>query len=219
MICRLWRGVVSACKAEEYRAYQLEVGPPGYRKIRGNVAAYMLGRRLSERYEIAMVTLWDSWESVRAFAGNPVDAARYYDRDFDFLIDPPETVEHFEVRLTANVAGQEEKGSILRLWRSRVCPERLEEARRWEVELGVPGYRQTEGNQGIYFLERLPEEHCEVGMLTFWRSYDAVRRFAGDPLERADYDEYHRRGLTYLVNPPEEVEHFDVLFAGREPAV
>ena len=29
------------------------------------------GRR-GETYEIAMVTLWDSWDAIRAFAGDPI---------------------------------------------------------------------------------------------------------------------------------------------------
>lgn len=97
MIIRLWRGRVAAERAAEYRAYQSEVGPPNYREVPGNLGVYMMGRELGEQYEIAMLTLWESWEAIRAFAGEPVDRARYYERDFDFLIDPPETVEHFEV--------------------------------------------------------------------------------------------------------------------------
>ena len=97
MILRLWRGRVPTERADEYTDYQRQVGPPNYRKISGNQGVLMLGRELGDEYEVAMVTLWSSWEAVEAFAGQPVDAARYYERDFDFLIEPPEKVEHFEV--------------------------------------------------------------------------------------------------------------------------
>ena len=216
MICRIWRGQVPMEKAEEYRRYQSEVGPPGYRKIPGNKVAHMLGRDLGERYEIAMLTLWESWEAVRAFAGEPVDAAYYYERDFDFLIDPTEKVEHFEVRETAHM-GHETEGSIVRLWRSRVHPERRAEARRFEVELGVPFYRRVAGNQGVYVLERTPAAHEETGMLTFWESLEAVREFAGDPPERASYDYYRARGFDYLIDPPDEAEHYVLLAAEHGP--
>lgn len=103
MIVRLWRGRVPADRAEEYKAYQEEVGPPGYARIPGNLGVYMIGREQGSEYEIAMLTFWDSVESVRAFAGEPVDKARYYERDFEFLIDPPETVEHFEVLSMSNL--------------------------------------------------------------------------------------------------------------------
>jgi hypothetical protein len=97
MILRLWRGRVAAARAAEYREYQRQVGPPGYRAVPGNLGVYMLGRDLGEEYEIAFLTLWESWEAIREFAGEPLDRARYYERDFEFLIDPPERVEHFEV--------------------------------------------------------------------------------------------------------------------------
>jgi hypothetical protein len=97
MILRLWRGRVPTAKAAEYLDYQRQVGPPGYRAIPGNLAVYMLGRDLGEHYEVSFLTAWESWEAIRAFAGEPVDRARYYERDMDFLVDPPEVVEHFEV--------------------------------------------------------------------------------------------------------------------------
>ena len=99
MIVRLWKGRVSSERAEEYRRYQEEVGPPGYVQTPGNLGVYVLGRSLGDEYEIAMLTFWDSLEAIRAFAGEPVDKAKYYERDFDFLIDPPELVDHYEVLL------------------------------------------------------------------------------------------------------------------------
>lgn len=99
MIARLWRGIVPAERAAEYRDYQRQVGPPAYRATTGNRGVWVLGRELGDRYEIAMLTLWEDWEAIRRFAGDPVDRARYFDRDFDFLIDPPERVEHFELLL------------------------------------------------------------------------------------------------------------------------
>lgn len=103
MIVRLWKGRVPIAKAEEYRRYQEEVGPPNYAKVPGVRQIYMLGRDLGDEYEVAMLTFWDSLEAIRGFAGAPIDRARYYDRDFSFLIDPPETVDHYEV-LTAVVS-------------------------------------------------------------------------------------------------------------------
>ncbi len=103
MIARLWRGRVPAARADEYREYQREVGPPNYRAVPGNLGVFMLGRELGDEYEVSMLTLWDSWEAIRAFAGDPVDRARYYESDFEFLIDPPEKVEHFEVLEASNL--------------------------------------------------------------------------------------------------------------------
>ena len=113
MIVRLWRGIVDASRAEEARRYEAEIGIPAYRSIAGNQGIYMLGRRLGERYEIAMLTLWNSWDSVRAFAGDPIDRANYDEyrrRRLDYLIEPAENVEHFEVLVTANTPEQRSGG-------------------------------------------------------------------------------------------------------------
>ncbi len=85
------------------------------------------------------------------------------------------------------------------------------EARRLEAEIGIPGYRAVPGNSGIWLLGRDLGGEYEVAMLTLWESWDAIRAFAGDPVDRANYDEYRRRGLDYLIDAPERVEHFQVL--------
>jgi heme-degrading monooxygenase HmoA len=203
---------VAAERAAEYRAYQEEVGPPGYRPVAGIRRIYMLGRDLGGEYEIAMLTFWDSLAAVRAFAGDPVDRARYYERDFDFLIDPPEKVEHFEVLTAADVAPEPgERERIVRLWRGRTPAARREEATRWETALGVPGYLAVPGNAGVFQLGRDLGGEYELAMLTLWESWAAVSAFAGDPVDRASYDDYRRRGLDYLSHAPDAVEHFQVL--------
>jgi len=97
MIVRLWKGRVPVGRADEYLQYQEEVGPPNYAKVPGVRGIYLLGRELGDEYEVALLTFWDSLDAIRGFAGDPVDRARYYERDFSFLIDPPETVDHYEV--------------------------------------------------------------------------------------------------------------------------
>jgi len=216
VIVRLWRGRVGAARAEEYRVYQEDVGPPNYRVIPGIRRIYMLGRELGAEYEVAMLTLWESLEAIQAFAGEPVDRARYYERDFDFLIDPPDQVEHFEVFESGNfdpAGGAREK--LVRLWRGRTELARRDEAIRLEKQVGVPGYRATPGNAGIWLLGREVDQQFELAMLTLWESLKAIRAFAGDPVDRAYYDEYQRRGFDYLIQAPETVDHFEVLVRER----
>ena len=44
-----------------------------------------------------MLTFWEDWEAILAFAGEELDRAVYYDRDREFLTRLDEKVEHFEV--------------------------------------------------------------------------------------------------------------------------
>jgi hypothetical protein len=44
------------------------------------------------------VSLWDSIDAIRAFAGEPVERARYYDEDPRYLLEFEPTVSHYDVR-------------------------------------------------------------------------------------------------------------------------
>jgi heme-degrading monooxygenase HmoA len=47
--------------------------------------------------EWVLVTLWDSWEAIRAFAGTDVERAVFYPEDERYLIRRDLTVMHYEV--------------------------------------------------------------------------------------------------------------------------
>jgi hypothetical protein len=44
-----------------------------------------------------LLTLWDSRDAIRAFAGDDMDCARYYPEDAAFLLELEPTVTHYEV--------------------------------------------------------------------------------------------------------------------------
>ena len=98
MIARVWRGRVATGKADAYVAYVTATGIAGYLATPGNRGAQLLTRDLGDgRTEIVTLSWWDSIDSVRAFAGDDVDVARYYPEDDEFLVDRETTVSHFEV--------------------------------------------------------------------------------------------------------------------------
>lgn len=173
MIARLWRGRVPSARADEYRVYQEEVGPPGYRVVPGIRRIYMLGRGMNELYEIAMLTFWDSLAAVRAFAGDPIDRARYYDRDFEFLLDPPKNVEHFDVLASANLLDDATPPErVLRLWRTRTPHPRG--ARPVSRADAVPP--STVGARGTYLLGRDLGSDYEVATIALFDSVGAAGR-------------------------------------------
>ena len=47
--------------------------------------------------KIITFSLWDSWDSIRAFAGSDIDQAVYYPEDDRFLIERDLLVRHYEV--------------------------------------------------------------------------------------------------------------------------
>jgi len=97
MIARIWRGVVRREDADAYADYIANTGIAEYRSTPGNQGAWMLRRDDGDRSEIITFSLWDSPDSIRAFAGDDIDQAVFYPEDDRFLIERDRTVRHYEV--------------------------------------------------------------------------------------------------------------------------
>lgn len=97
MIARRWHGVVPSARADEYEAYMAETGVAHYEATPGNKGVYFLRRTEGDFTHFEMFTLWESLEAIRAFAGDDIERAHYYDRDPEFLIELEPLVVHFEV--------------------------------------------------------------------------------------------------------------------------
>ncbi|MCP3143606.1 hypothetical protein [Pyxidicoccus xibeiensis] len=97
MLARTWRGVTKAADAEAYQAYLERTGLTQYRATPGNLGAYCLRRVTGERAEFLLVTLWESMDAVRRFAGESPERAVFYPEDDRYLIDRDLHVTHYEV--------------------------------------------------------------------------------------------------------------------------
>ena len=93
----MWRGWVATDRATEYVAYINQTGLAAYRETPGNRGMQVLRRREGDVVHYLLTTLWDSWDSIRAFAGDDVERARYYPEDTRYLLELEPTVFHFEV--------------------------------------------------------------------------------------------------------------------------
>jgi heme-degrading monooxygenase HmoA len=97
MIARIWRGAVRPDDADAYGAYIGETGLAGYSATPGNRGAWLLRRDEGGRTEFMAVTLWESLDAIRAFAGDDIEAAVYYPEDERFLIEQDDRVKHYEI--------------------------------------------------------------------------------------------------------------------------
>ena len=97
MIARQWHGRVRAADADAYYTYLLQTGLMDYRSTPGNHGVQVFRRREGDVVHYLLTTLWDSWDSIRAFAGDDVEQARYYPEDTRYLLELEPTVTHFEV--------------------------------------------------------------------------------------------------------------------------
>jgi heme-degrading monooxygenase HmoA len=96
-IARVWKGVVQRADADAYADYIRETGFAEYAETTGNRGAWMLRRDEGERTEFITLSLWDSADSIRAFAGDDIDAAVLYPEDERYLIGGESTVTHYQV--------------------------------------------------------------------------------------------------------------------------
>ena len=97
MIARTWTGVVRRADADAYADYIRETGFAEYGRTAGNRGAWMLRRDDGDRTEFITLSLWDSVDAIKAFAGEDIDAAVLYPEDERYLIDGESSVAHYEV--------------------------------------------------------------------------------------------------------------------------
>jgi heme-degrading monooxygenase HmoA len=97
MIARQWHGAVLAERADAYLRYLEKTGIPDSKATPGNRGVFVLTRRAGRVAHFVFVSLWESREAIRAFAGDDLEKARYYPEDEDYLLELEPTVTHYEV--------------------------------------------------------------------------------------------------------------------------
>lgn len=97
MIARVWRGVTPEARAEAYVRYLEETGVRACRSTPGSRGVFVLRRTRDGKAEFLFVSLWDSMEAVRRFAGPEPEKAVYYPEDADYLLEMEPGVAHYDV--------------------------------------------------------------------------------------------------------------------------
>lgn len=97
---------------------------------------------------------------------------------------------------------------IARIWHGVTEAEKSKEYLDYLNETGVPDYRATEGNLGVYVLRRIEGERAHFLTLSFWESMEVVKGFAGPDPEKA---RYYPEDEDFLLDFEPTVEHYEVL--------
>ncbi|MGZ8556864.1 MAG: antibiotic biosynthesis monooxygenase [Chitinophagaceae bacterium] len=96
MIARTWHGRTKSSDADRYREYVMETGIKNLTSTNGNAGAQIWQQQDGDITHIWVVSWWDSLESIKAFAGEDITIARYYDADPDYLLELERNVQHYE---------------------------------------------------------------------------------------------------------------------------
>lgn len=97
MIARIWRGTVREADKDTYYEYLKKTGLREYAGTAGNRGVYTLRCVANGQCSFLLLTMWDSWDAIKAFAGPDYQKAVYYPEDDRFLLDRGPCVEHYEV--------------------------------------------------------------------------------------------------------------------------
>jgi len=95
-ITRIWHGRTKAAQADEYLRFLELTGVPDYSRTEGNLGVKILRRIDGDVCHFWTVTEWDSFESIRRFAGADIEKAKYYPEDKEYLLEFEPAVKHCE---------------------------------------------------------------------------------------------------------------------------
>jgi heme-degrading monooxygenase HmoA len=95
-IARIWRGRTRPERADEYEAYNYEVGIKPLIKHAMGVQTFREDRE--GETEFITISYWESIEAMTVFAGSDPTAIHHLDRDAEFLIELPKSVQIVQLR-------------------------------------------------------------------------------------------------------------------------
>lgn len=97
MIARHWRGLVKRERADAYVEHLQSQTLPQLVQLAGFHDARVLRRDLPQGVEFLVVTIWESLDSIRAFAGHDVESAVVPPAARDMMIEYDRSARHYEV--------------------------------------------------------------------------------------------------------------------------
>ena len=74
-----------------------KTGVKAYLAAEGNAGVYLLRRIRGEVAEFTLLTLWESFDCIKTFAGPEPEKAVYFPEDDEYLLEKESEVAHFEV--------------------------------------------------------------------------------------------------------------------------
>jgi hypothetical protein len=105
---------------------------------------------------------------------------------------------------------------IARLWQGSVPVAKADSYGAFLAGFGVDDYRRVPGHLGASLFRRDSGDVSHFMFLSYWSSRAALEAYAGPNFEKAFYYQYD---LDCLLNPPELVDHFEVLASTGSPCI
>lgn len=113
MLARSWDGDTRIQDGDEYVEYLRKTGVADLRATDGNLGVFVLRREDGDLARFRMLSLWESEDAIRRFAGEDPERARYYPEDERFLRALSPWVEHYEVVIGTGESRESGEGPAL----------------------------------------------------------------------------------------------------------
>ncbi len=97
---------------------------------------------------------------------------------------------------------------IARLWTAEVAKGRAHIYADHLKSRVLPELKKVDGYRGAKLLERETSDGVEIVVITFWKSLDAIRRFAGPDAERAVVSDDI---VSLFIRYDRSVRHYEVI--------
>jgi heme-degrading monooxygenase HmoA len=101
---------------------------------------------------------------------------------------------------------------IARIWRGVTPRSKSRRYLQYLKASGVKDYRRTPGNLGVTILVRHSGDETEFVVISLWKSMNAIRKFAGDDVEKA---RYYPEDREFLLELEPKVKHYNIGLQAR----
>ena len=97
MVERHWTGIAKTNKAENYIEHLTEKTFPGLALLTGFIEARILRRPVEDGVEFLVITVWESVDAIRQFAGEKAEVANVPPEARTMMVRFDEFARHYEV--------------------------------------------------------------------------------------------------------------------------
>jgi heme-degrading monooxygenase HmoA len=105
------------------------------------------------------------------------------------------------------------KKAVARMWHGRTKTSQADEYYVYLKQEGIDKIEAIPGNLGAQILRRTDGEATEFTVISYWESREAIKKFAGDDIEKTHF---LPKDPQYLLELEPKVKHFDVLYDARK---
>lgn len=115
--------------------------------------------------------------------------------------------------LPNNPTTTQAKKVVARIWHGTTLTSKADEYYAYLLKAGIKKIESIAGNLGVQVLRRTDGNNTEFTVISYWESRDAIRKFAGNDIEKV---RPLARDNEYLIKPETKVKHFDVMLDDRK---